>query len=105
MLAVDVYKLIRNSSELMKDWGLRDQLQRSAVSIPSNIAEGDARKSDKDSIRFFHFSLGSAAELITQLEIVRDLEFASDNDVDGLVNRLEVLSKQIGALIQSRKEK
>ncbi len=104
-VAVDVYKLIRKSPELCKDWGLRDQMQRSAVSIPSNIAEGDARKSDRDSIRFFHFSLGSAAELITQLEIVRDLELASDNDVDDLVCRLEILSKQLGALVQSRREK
>jgi len=103
-LAVDVYRLIQKSPKLCKDWGLRDQMQRSAVSIPSNIAEGDARKSDKDSIRFFHFSLGSAAELITQLEIARDLTLASDNDIDELVRRLEVVSAQIGALIQSRRD-
>ena len=43
-IAVDVYLLIRKSPALNKDWGLKDQMQRSAVSIPSNIAEGDARK-------------------------------------------------------------
>jgi len=104
-LAVDVYRLIQKSPGLCKDWGFRDQIQRSAVSIPSNIAEGDARQSDKDSVRFFHFSLGSAAELITQLEIARDLELASGNDIDELVRRLEVVSKQLGALVQSRREK
>jgi len=104
MLAVDVYRLIQDSPTLSKDWGLKDQIQRSAVSIPSNIAEGDARKSDKDSIRFFHIALGSSAELITQLEIVLDLKLAEAEALRSLIERLEVLSKSIGALIRSRKE-
>jgi four helix bundle protein len=64
-----VYKLIRKSPLLDKDWGLKDQMQQSSISIPSNIAEGDARKSDKNSVRFFHIALGSLAELVTQIEI------------------------------------
>ncbi len=102
-LAVDVYKLIRKSPELSKDWGLRDQMQRSAVSIPSNIAEGDARKSDKDSVRFFHIASGSLAELITQLEIAKDLEFPGDEELQDLIDRLETLSKRIGALAKARR--
>ena len=102
-LAVDVYKLIRKSPELCKDWGLRDQIQRSSVSIPSNIAEGDARKSDKDSVRFFHIAMGSLAELITQLEIVKDLEMADIEQINAVVVRLELLSKRIGALVKFRK--
>jgi four helix bundle protein len=101
-LAVDVYKLIRKSPELCKDWGLRDQMQRAAVSIPSNVAEGDARKSDKDSVRFFHIASGSLAELITQLEIARDLGFAADVELQDLIERLETLSKSIGALAKAR---
>ncbi len=103
MLAVDVYKLIRNSPELAKDWGLKDQMQRAAVSIASNIAEGDARKSDKDSIRFFRIASGSLAELITQLEIAKDLELACSDELQILIDRLELLSKSIGALAKSRK--
>jgi len=103
VLAVDVYKLIRNSPELSKDWGLRDQMQRAAVSISSNIAEGDARKSDKDSVRFFHIASGSLAELITQLEIAKDLELADVHELQLLIERLEVLSKSIGALAKSRR--
>jgi len=87
-LAVEVYQLIRRSPLLDKDWGLKDQMQRAAVSVPSNIAEGDARKSDKDSIRFFHIALGSLSELITQVEIAR----------------MELLARSLGALVKSRKE-
>lgn len=104
-IAVEIYRLVQNSPALIKDWGLKDQMQRAAVSVASNIAEGDARKSDKDSIRFFHIALGSAAELMTQLEITRELGFSSDKEIDDLVCRLEMLSKQIGALIESRREK
>jgi four helix bundle protein len=102
-LAVEVYQLILNSPELAKDWGLRDQIQRAAISVPSNIAEGDARKSDKDSVRFFHIASGSLAELITQLEIVNDLKLAQKPLLLDLIRRLENLSKSIGALAKSRK--
>ena len=103
-IAVDVYKLIRKSPLLDKDWGLKDQMQRSAVSIPSNVAEGDARKSDKDSVRFFHIALGSLAELVTQLEIALELDFISFDDSAELMARLDSLSKSLGALVKSRSE-
>jgi four helix bundle protein len=51
-LAVDVYALVKRSPELAKDFGLRDQMQRAAVSVCSNIAEGDERDTDKDAVRF-----------------------------------------------------
>jgi len=102
-LAVEVYQLIRKSPKLEKDWGLKDQMQRSAVSVPSNIAEGDARKSDKDSSRFFHIALGSLVELITQLEIALELDFIKTEDCTDLMLRSEKLAKSLGALIKSRK--
>lgn len=101
-IAVEVYQLVRKSPRLEKDWGLKDQLQRAAVSIASNIAEGDARKSDKDSVRFFHIASGSLAELMTQLEIAKDLELANSVELQDLIDRLELLSKSIGALAKSR---
>ena len=77
VLAAAVYKLTEEG-KLAKDFGLRDQMQRAAVSVCSNIAEGDERGSDRDSVRFFYSAKGSLAELITQLEIARDIEFISD---------------------------
>ncbi len=77
-------------------------MQRSAISVPSNIAEGDARKSDKDSIRFFHITLGSLAELATQLEIARELDFINAIDYADLMDRSSQLAKSMGALVESR---
>ena len=56
-LAVQIYK-ITSSGKLEKDFGLRDQIRRSAISVPSNIAEGDERDTDKDSVRFFFIAKG-----------------------------------------------
>ena len=67
-LAVLIYK-ITSDGKLSKDFGLRDQIRRSAVSIASNIAEGDERETDKESVRFFYIAKGSLAELRTQLMI------------------------------------
>lgn len=70
-LAVAVYAVCRTDG-LARDFGLRDQMQRSAVSIPSNIAEGYSRDSDKDRCHFLTIARGSCAELSTQLEIAKD---------------------------------
>jgi len=102
-IAIGVYQLIRHSPLLDKDWGLKDQMQRAAVSVPSNIAEGDARKSDKDSIRFFHIAQGSLAELMTQVEIAMELGFIEEEACDDLIRRMEQLAKRLGALILSRR--
>ena len=67
-LAVIIYR-ISNKTPLSKDFSLRDQMRRSAVSIASNIAEGDERDTDKESVRFLFIAKGSLAELRTQLEI------------------------------------
>lgn len=61
--------------------GLASQMQRAAVSIPSNLAEGYRRMSKKDSLHFYKISFGSAGELETQLEISRRLGYASDVDL------------------------
>jgi four helix bundle protein len=73
-LAVEVYQLT-NSTAFAKDYGLKDQMRRAAVSIPSNIAEGDERETDKEAIRYFFIAKGSAAELITQAIIAREIGY------------------------------
>ncbi len=73
-LAVRIYKLTQTLS-FSKDFGLKDQIQRSAVSVPSNIAEGDELETDKQSIRHFYIAKGSSAELLTQLIIAEEIGY------------------------------
>ena len=83
-------------------WGLTSQMRRASVSIPSNIAEGHGRNSDKDLVRFLYISLGSASELETQLIISKELGFLSEekfNELNGI--NTEVI-KMIVALIRSK---
>jgi four helix bundle protein len=101
-LAVSVYALVERSPELAKDFGLRDQMQRAAVSVCSNIAEGDERDTDKDAVRFFYIAKGSIAELITQLEIAKDARIIEPSSADTLINEAEEIGAMLGALIKSR---
>jgi len=98
LLAVDVYR----PTDSLRDFSLRDQIRRSAVSVPSNIAEGDERDTDKDSIRFFFIAKGSLAELITQLEIATEVGLLSSDSIKPLLDRATSLGRQLGALIKSR---
>ena len=100
-LATDVYRLTK-AEAIKHDFSLIDQLRRSAVSVPSNIAEGDERKSDKDSVRFFHIARGSLAELATQLEIARDVGYLNMAQVEPLIAQCAELGKMLGALIRAR---
>lgn len=101
-LAVAVYQTT-NQGELTRDVGLRDQMRRSTISIPSNLAEGDERDSDKESIRFFYIAKGSLAELRTQLQIAYEIGYIKREVYKKFDREYEVLGKMIGALIKSRK--
>lgn len=100
-MATEIYRLT-SDGPIKRDFSLVDQLQRSAVSVPSNIAEGDERKSDKDSVRFFYIAKGSLAELATQLEIARDVGYLTIAQVDPFVSECVELGKMLGALIRAR---
>ncbi len=100
-LAVDIYKLTA-AGRITRDFSMVDQIRRSAVSVPSNIAEGDERGSDRESIRFFYISKGSLAELITQLEIAKDVGHLTANDVEPLSERCAEIGRLLGALIKAR---
>lgn len=69
-------------------YGLVSQIRRAAVSIPSNIAEGAARNSNKEFIQFLYISLGSLAELETQLLLSRELRFLKNGEIDGSIVRI-----------------
>ncbi len=74
-------------------FGLTNQLRRASVSMPSNIAEGSSRKSNKDFARFLQITLGSAYEIETQLLIASDLKFISKEELDLLLKNLESIIK------------
>jgi len=100
-LAVTVYKLA-SQDRLRSDFGLSDQMRRSAVSIPSNIAEGDERSSDRDSVRFFYISKGSLAELRTQIEIAKDVGLITPDDFNRVESESIEIGRMLGALIKAR---
>ena len=75
---IEIYKLIKTFPSDEK-YALASQIKRAAVSIPSNIAEGAARSSDKEFLRFLYYSMGSISELETQLIIAKRLEYFSGN--------------------------
>jgi four helix bundle protein len=90
----------RNISEPGK-YGLAAQIKRSCVSIPSNIAEGRSRNSDKDYSRFAEISLGSAFELETQLLITKEIKYGNPDLVDTTLDMLEEEEKIITAFIKT----
>jgi four helix bundle protein len=102
-LAVKIYRLTK-TRDFSKDFGLRDQIQRSAVSIASNIAEGDELGSDKQSIRFFYISKGSVAELTTQLIIANEIGYIDNITRDNLVNECDKISAMLTKLIKARSQ-
>ncbi len=77
-LAIDVY-MITAHGNFTRDYGLTDQMRRSSVSVPSNIAEGDERDTDKDAVRLFYMAKGSLAELRTQLDIANQIDYLEGN--------------------------
>ena len=81
---------------------LRDQIRRAAVSVPSNIAEGDERDTDRDSVRFFYIAKGSLAELRTQLEIAQEVGLLPAERVHNIQQQAIVVGRRLGALIKAR---
>jgi four helix bundle protein len=94
-LSVDVYELFRGS----KEFAFRDQMIRSSLSIPSNIAEGAERGSNADFIRFLHYSKGSSAELRTHAHIAERLRLISDEAAQSVVRESRELSAMLHSLL------
>ena len=100
-LAVLIYRLTQKGP-FTKDYGFKDQIRRAAVSVPSNIAEGDERGSNKDAIRFFYIAKGSLAEIQTQLEIACDIEYLDRSTFNDLEEKCIIIGKMLGSLIKAR---
>jgi len=99
---VDIYR-VTASFPKEEMFGLTNQMRRSAVSIPSNIAEGSARKNDAETIQFLHVALGSASELETQLIISNKLGFIED--VSNQLKTISEIKQQLLGLLRYLKSK
>lgn len=99
---IDIYKLTSDFPKEEK-YGLSSQIKRASVSIPSNIAEGAARKNTKEFIQFLYYSLGSAAEIETQLELAKRLDYVKNTD--NIDKKLHSLIRMLVGLIKSLKNK
>jgi four helix bundle protein len=100
-LAEKIY-IITNDALFSKDYGLKDQIRRATVSISSNIAEGDERGSLKESIYFLNVAKGSAAEVITQLNIAYKIGYIDKTNFEILENETEKIRASLKNLIKAR---
>jgi four helix bundle protein len=100
-LAVKVYKLTQKAA-FSRDFGFKDQIQRSSVSIPSNISEGDELETDKQSVRHFYIARGSAAELLTQIIIGHEIGYINNEEADQLISDCKIISVMLTKLIRAR---
>lgn len=102
-LVKEIYSLTATLPESEK-FGLIFQMNRCSISIPSNIAEGSSKDSQKDFIRFLQISLGSTYELETQLLLCSDLLLADENQISLIIENVQILQRRISALINYNKK-
>ena len=100
-LAVDVYRAFSGC----RDFGFKDQICRSALSVPSNTSEGYERNSPGDFIRFLNIAKGSVGELRTQLYIAREIGYLAEIEVKDLIERSKEISAMLAGLIKSLRSK
>ena len=100
-----VEKLYKYANQLPKNemYGLRSQITRAAVSIPSNIAEGCSRHSNKEFKRYLEIAIGSSFEVETQLILCNRLGFEDSKSSEEIIKNLNEVQKQINSLIQKLK--
>ncbi|WP_064791761.1 four helix bundle protein [Shewanella woodyi] len=100
-LSVRVYQLFSES----RDYGFKDQICRSGLSVPSNIAEGLERESNKEKSRFLSIAKGSVGELKTQVMIAKEINYLSKEESSYLSSECEQISKMLGAFINTLKDR
>ena len=100
-LAVYIYK-ITTEGKFARDFGLRDQIRRAAVSVPSNIAEGDELGTNKQAIRHFYIAKGSSAEILTQIIIALEIGYTDNKVYKYVENECMAISGMLSKLIQAR---
>lgn len=99
-LVVAVYDLVRRLPK-EENYGLSDQMRRAAISIPSNIAEGNARCSVKDMAHFFYIAQDSRAELETQLELCQLIGYIPQQELQSTFLQTQEVGRMLSGLIKS----
>ncbi|KAF2509326.1 MULTISPECIES: four helix bundle protein [Flavobacterium] len=102
-LVTKVYKVTRTFPK-EETFGLTSQIRRSSVSIPSNIAEGSGRESNKDFLRFLYISLGSLFEMQTQLEIAKNIIYINEEEFNLLYEDSREIERMLASLIKKLKD-
>lgn len=103
--SMNLVEIIYNELSNSKDYGLKDQMQRAAISIPSNIAEGFERNTNKEFIHFLYIAKGSCGELRTQHYLLKNLKILDENKCNNIVELTRKISAMLSKLIKTRKEK
>lgn len=96
VLYLEIVKLI----EKISDFSLRDQIKRAALSIILNIAEGSAKKSDREFAHFLEIAIGSVNEVVACLDVMKERKLLSNEKFLDLSNKFEGVAKQIGGFIK-----
>lgn len=99
---VQVYKMTEQFPK-KETYALSDQMQRAAVSIPSNVAEGCSRRSEKEFGHFLEVSLGSAYEVETQMEIAARLGYVTRDQYDKSLESVQSIEKRLSSVINNIK--
>lgn len=100
-LRVYLYKLTLQGA-FAEDFGLRDQIRRAAVSVPSNIAEGDELGTDRQAIRCFYIAKGSIAELLNQKIIAGEIGYLTNEHFKHVNDECRAISSMLTRLIQAK---
>jgi four helix bundle protein len=98
LLVKDIYR-ISQGTDFSRDWGLRDQIQRAAVSIMSNIAEGFERGSNKEFVQFLFYARVSAGEVRSLLYVAHDQKYVDNSEFCRLLEVTTIISRQIESFI------
>ncbi len=101
-LVTDIYAITRSFPE-QETYGLINQMRRAAVSIASNVAEGAARQTSKEFVRYLYVSQGSLSELDTQVEIAKRLGWLTKKDEEILESTMNRMDKMLSGLIRHQK--
>lgn len=104
MLLVTECYSVSNYFPKEEQFGLTNQIRRCSVSIPSNIAEGYGRGSNKEYLRFLSIAIGSLFELQTQIEITYNLKYISENQFNNIFESSRELERMISSLMNKVKE-